>query len=247
MIVVSLIVIAVGVWLYVSAGPAHSGARSLEAHVEAVDYPADGARSATVVLNLGVAALRLSGGGRGLLRGTVQLPARMSRERGLFSGSGETRLELRQHGTSAFWPVPGAGASLWDLTLGGQVPVSLTVQGGVGDVFLDLRDTLVSNVTVQGGVGRVTLTLPAGTASRVSVAAGVGSVHVIVPRDLDARVEARSGVGSLDISGPHALSGNSARPLSAPAGAPRSQVNVRGGVGHVRLTFEDGPTLVAAG
>lgn len=111
--------------------------------------------------------------------------------------------------------------AIWNIALTDSLPISLTLNGGVSEMSLDLaalklRDLAINTgvgrvsgtlpassagygVTINGGVGEVRLNLPANTSIDVKVSGGVGSMDLDVPNDAAVRLQSASGVGTVSV------------------------------------------------
>lgn len=107
----------------------------------------------------------------------------------------------------------------WEVGITPLIPVSLEVEGGVGNADLDLAGLLLENLRVDVGVGDLTLSLPGGEAAysvrlnggvgrtdidierdanvTLTIGGSVGDVHVEVPSGAEVRVDASTGVGKI--------------------------------------------------
>ncbi len=107
----------------------------------------------------------------------------------------------------------------WHIGLSPAVPVTLNVNGGVGNSEFDLSELQLQNLTVNGGVGNLNADLPAmedpynvsinsgsgeiritlaeGAAVNLSISGGVGNSVIDVPDGAAVRVTGQSGVGSI--------------------------------------------------
>lgn len=90
----------------------------------------------------------------------------------------------------------------WVLGLNPDLPLTLDVNGGIGEMVFDLSRLNLRDSAFSVGVGRLTLDLPDARESyRVTVDGGVGEVNLRIPNDTPIRLEAKSGVGSIRVTG----------------------------------------------
>ena len=109
----------------------------------------------------------------------------------------------------------------WDIGLSPDVPLSLYINGSVGQSLLDLRRLLIEdvkvkgdvgdttinlpamnttyNVTIDGGVGKFSVTLEEDTALNLTIDGDVGDFTIDLPSDSAVRVEAEVDIGDLHI------------------------------------------------
>jgi hypothetical protein len=94
----------------------------------------------------------------------------------------------------------GNNPMLWTVNLARNVPLDLSVEGGVGDLTLDLSEIQLEGLHLKMGVGNADVTLPSlTTAYAVTIEGGVGRITITLPQDLEARVTANQGVGQLSM------------------------------------------------
>lgn len=109
----------------------------------------------------------------------------------------------------------------WDVALTPDMPLHLTIDGGVGPVTVDLTGLTLSGLSIDGGVGTMNITLPAldagyttkidsgvgevvvnvpvGAAGRLDIDGGVGTVEVTIPANMAVRLEGETGIGSIQV------------------------------------------------
>lgn len=92
----------------------------------------------------------------------------------------------------------------WEIGLNPDVPLELSINGGVGESDLDLRDLNLTALNLSGGVGEMKLTLPAtGARYEVRLNGSVGGLDIEIPdRDADLVLWISGGVGGINIDVP---------------------------------------------
>lgn len=202
-----------------------------------VAVPFDGATSAEVSIDLGVASLLLgsSPSTTMVVSGTVT-PSRSERFEQSSRLRGQTLVvdlkSARARGLFGFGGVGDVGRGGWDLALTQHLPMALDVDTGVGESNLDLRALRLTAFDLDAGVGSVTVTLPAGT-YRASIDGGVGNVTLRLPEGTPARVTVDTGLGTVATDSGYQRSGDVYTTASyAGSGL---EVIVSAGVGQVRL------------
>lgn len=136
-------------------------------------------------------------------------------------GTTDRRIELGQKQVnSAGWL--GTDKDLrWDISLTDAIPLSLSVNTGVGDANLDFTGLTLDDLTLTGGVGSIYLSLPEQEATyQIDVNSGVGDLDLNIPDDSDVSVNLSGGVGDLSID--------------VSEGTPL-QIRVSSGLGNVNL------------
>jgi hypothetical protein len=119
------------------------------------------------------------------------------------SGNSQRRIEFGQqevHTTN--WL--GTDEDLrWSIGLTPSIPLSLSINTGVGEANLDLTALNLTNLALTGGVGRIDLALPnRETAYQVSITGGVGDLNIVVPQLPTVDLTIGGGVGKVHIDIP---------------------------------------------
>lgn len=127
----------------------------------------------------------------------------------------------------------------WDLTLTGRVPISLSVETGVGDSNLDLRQLQLEQLVVNAGVGSTTLHLPQGGGYAGSIDGGIGGIEVRVPRSVDVRIEVDTGIGTVNVANHFARNGNVYTSPGYATSAQPVDLSIDAGIGTVRILAVD--------
>ncbi len=165
----------------------------------------NGAESAEVILNLSVGTNRIETASDDLIRaeltyiGEVTLTA---------SGESRKRVVLDQEGDIAsgltFNPFGWFGIAnqglRWEVWLHDNTPMSLELNGGVGDTNANLERVRLENLTANTGVGEFDITLPGGTYD-VKVNSGVGTVILDVPESSGVELIIHGGIGGVNVPG----------------------------------------------
>jgi hypothetical protein len=152
-----------------------------------------------------------------------------------YSATGEAskRISIREEGVSDdFFGIFDEREDVqWDIGLSPDLPLDLTIGGGVGRVEVDLSNIQLTGLEMNGGVGDFSVTLP-GTDGEYAVAieVGVGRFEVNIDRGADVDLRIKGGVGETIVNVP---SGVGVR-LEGKSGVgnirvPSSYTQVRGG------------------
>jgi hypothetical protein len=144
-----------------------------------------------------------------------------------FDVSGETvkQISLRQNNRASLNAAAQAighnDKLVWNTAVSPDVPINLSLQGGVGPVEMDLTALQITGLHVRCGVGKLDLTVPAtdaayttkieggvgqfnlialpGTSGKWEIRAGVGSIEITVPHNTAVRLNAKTGLGGIDV------------------------------------------------
>ncbi len=200
----------------------------------------EGATSASVHLAPGVAALQLTGADRqtSLAEGTLGQRA-STQVRVDYDRRGDRgTLTATTRRTGIRFPTMG-GEVPWDVSLTGRVPISLSVDAGVGTALLDLRQLQIEALDIDAGVGQVTVILPATGAFRGSIDGGVGTTVVRVPKALPVRISVKTGLGRVNASSYFLRENDSYLSPSYDAASMRVDLAISAGVGEVVIETVD--------
>jgi hypothetical protein len=92
----------------------------------------------------------------------------------------------------------------WNIGLSPEVPIDLSISGGVGAANFDLSGLEITDLNVSSGVGEITVNLPA-TSERFDarVSSGVGKISLTIPEGTgDVSLDINGGVGETTIDVP---------------------------------------------
>jgi hypothetical protein len=209
---------------------------------QSISQPISGATSADVEISLGVGNLTvnpLANAGGDIMQGTIALGENERLERNYTVNSGVGKLTLANRSVEGAWfGNVASGPRDHVLNINPTVPLSLKIDGGVGDSKLNLTEFNLTRLQVNSGVGNVQIELPrnvTGT-SNISVSGGVGDVTVNVPEGIALRVQASQGVGSRNFPSSYTNDGEVWTSPNYDTATNRVNMQVSGGVGslHVR-------------
>lgn len=127
----------------------------------------------------------------------------------------------------------------WDLTLTGRVPIALTVETGVGESTLDLRQLQLESLNISAGVGETTVNLPQLGNYEASIDGGVGEILVRVPRDLAIRIQVDTGIGSVNAARHFTRSGNTYTSPNYETSTQRVELQLDAGIGSINIQVAD--------
>ncbi len=213
----------------VHAGPALTETRVIERQ---------GAESVQMEVVMAAGQLKMSGGAKSLLEADLRFAPESQRPEVRYDVTGfRGRLSvLQQHHRG---PVVGRSVSDWDLRLNEDTPLDLHVKLGAGESRLDLGKLTLRNLEVELGAGslKVDLTGQPKKTMDVRIRGGVGEAVVQLPRDVGIEVRAQGGIGEITTRGLR-KHGDLYQTEEAERGKVAMRVDVRGGIGAIRLNAE---------
>lgn len=168
---------------------------------EPIAQPLGDIKSASVDLNIGFATTNVTALGADatdLMKGSFAHGESVRIVKTYNTAGSEGRLELR--GEGADFMVFDSRNSRWDIGLNPNVPIALSVNGGVGSVNLDLSALNVTALNVAAGVGTVVATTPKSGAATMRVNGGVGSATITIPDGVAARIRVSGGLGGVRVN-----------------------------------------------
>jgi hypothetical protein len=84
----------------------------------------------------------------------------------------------------------------WDVGLSPQIPLNISIDGGVGETDLNLSQLDITKLDLDSGVGDMTIILPAtGSSYEVDVNVGVGRIELRLEDGIDVTLDIDGGVG----------------------------------------------------
>lgn len=225
-----LFLIAAGAWVLWSVlrGPG-------EVETESLSYPLEEENGARIRIQYGAGRLSVSGGvAPGMLMdGEFAGGVRHTRRQ-----SGE-RAEILLRTPNDFWSrwPWSPGAHDWDVHLSPEIPLTLKIEAGANETYLDLRPLQVTDLRVETGASSTKIVLPeAAGQTHVKVEAGAASVQIEVPENVAARIESEVALGSVSID--RQRFPRSGKVYASPDYATaehRVDIHVEGGVGSLTV------------
>jgi hypothetical protein len=140
----------------------------------------------------------LPAGGDVLWHGRFDVPSGLDMDVDYGSTDGAGDLSVSPEG--AFFPFAG-GKNEWTLRFAPEVELALNVDGGAGDLDLDLTGLRLTSLDMDIGASNVKVLLPsvAGEA-KVSIDGGASSIELQVPQDVAARIRSDGGLSSVNVA-----------------------------------------------
>ncbi|WP_053365242.1 toast rack family protein [Bacillus sp. FJAT-27245] len=163
----------------------------------------DKAESLDVEMNLGVGKLQVTGGADEWLEGTVVENKKFKPELSyhLSGKRGKAVIEQQKNG---FWNFSfGKAENKWKIALTDEIPIDLRVNAGVSSTELDLRGVELSNLEVDGGIGDIEINLGGKREKgfHTILNLGVGKTTIILPKDVGVKITTDKGIGQVGMDG----------------------------------------------
>jgi hypothetical protein len=225
--------VAVGV-LFSTGVMTLPGAAPAQAHQ--ISQSLAGAQRAEVLLRGGVGELRVTSltGSSALVEGTVRTGQGERLLESFSSSAGVARYSLGSEQRGGSFITVGRGSS-WELGLNAAIPLTLSIQTGVGRSLLELSDLQLARLALTSGVGATTITLPRQGDYEVIINAGVGATTVRIPAGVAARLEIYRGLGGVSVRGDLEQRGNVYESPGYATATDRATVRIRGGLGAISV------------
>lgn len=196
--------------LLMFVGPSLGWAPNVEVKTASFSEPVGDARSADVSLNLGVADSTITAlsDSNNLIAADLRYIGKLE-----FVAEGESekviRLSQTDEGNDGSFSIFGFGWVFqdedldWNIGLSPDVPIDLSISGGVGAANFDLSELQITDLNVSSGVGEITLNLPStGERFEARVSSGVGKINLTIPAGPDVGLDINGGVGETTIDVP---------------------------------------------
>ena len=197
------------------------------------------ADAVTVAIQMGAGELDVSGGASELLQASFTYNIEEMNPRATYTGG---RLEVKDSG------VEGGIASLldldefhneWDLKLNEDVPMQMAIDLGAGRSNLVLGALHLTSLNINGGAGEVTIDLTGDWQDDLDaqIAGGLGNLNLRLPSGAGARIAVETGVGSVEASG-LARDGDTYTNEVYGTSDVTLSIDIEGGVGQINLDVE---------
>jgi hypothetical protein len=195
--------------LLMLVGPSLGWAPNVEAKSATFSEPLADATSAQVDLNLGVADTTISA----LSDSSDLFSADLTYVGDVeFVAEGDTNKTISLSQTDEFdeginlfsfgWFFNDESLS-WNIGLNPEVPIDLSINGGVGEANLDLSGLQLSGLEIDGGVGQISVSLPSTLEdNQVRINGGVGEFDVNIPAGPNLTLGINGGVGEFTVDVP---------------------------------------------
>lgn len=221
-----------GVW-YVGRTPPRSG------DAVTIQEPLGDADKVRVELAPAVARLHVGAliDSNRLVEGVVQPHPKEKIHHDLSAGA-IPRLVVRTAENTSF--VTAGAPRAWDLDFNPDVTLDLSVNMGVGEANLALKQLPVERLDVNVGVGAITVRLPDESDATVTLNAGVGAITIKVPPEVGVRVRTDSAIVSRALPPSYTRDGDVYTSPGYDAAAHHLNVTVAVGIGSLTVVEDRG-------
>ncbi len=233
--VAALLILALfagGVW-YVGRTPPRSG------DAVTLQEPLDGADKVRVELAPAVARLHVGAliDSNRLVEGVVHPHPKEEIQHDLSSGA-TPRLVVKTAENTSF--VTTGAPRVWDLDFNPDVALDLSVNMGVGDANLSLKQLSVERLDINVGVGSITLRLPDQSDAAVTLNAGVGAITLKTPPGVGVRLRTDSAIVGRAIPSTYSRDGDVYTSPGYDAAKHHLNVTVAVGIGSLTVVEDRG-------
>jgi hypothetical protein len=124
----------------------------------------------------------------------------------------------------------------WDLRFNEDVPMEMIIELGLGPSNLSLGALNLTSLSINGGAGEVTIDLTGDWRNNLEarIAGGLGDIHLRLPTDVGVRLEVDTGIGVVDASG-LTRDGNTYTNDAYGVSDVTLQIHLDGGVGNIKV------------
>lgn len=186
-----------------SCAPARPLARVGELQTRSESVELDGAKSESVVINMGAGNLYVSGGASKLMQAKFTYNVAELEPQVKYSGgelsvrNPDVRTDVTSYLNIADYRYE------WDLQLNDKVPMDLRVNVGAGSADLKLGSLSLTRLDIQTGAAPATVDLTGNWQDnlRATITGGIGGLTLRLPRSACVRVGIDGGIGMVDAQG----------------------------------------------
>jgi hypothetical protein len=180
----------------------YQGVRVGDLQTKSQTVELDDADYVNVEIEMGAGKLDVSGGARELLEASFTSNVEELNPRATYASG---RLEVKDSGVNVGIT---SLADLdefrneWDLKLNEDTPMEMKINLGAGPSNLALGTLALTDLGINGGAGEVTIDLTGNWRNDLDarIAGGLGDLHLTLPRDVGVRIEVNAGIGAVDTS-----------------------------------------------
>jgi hypothetical protein len=197
------------------------------------------ANAVNAEIQMGAGKLDVSGGASELLEASFIYNVEELDPRATYTNG---RLEVRDSGVNmgiASLADLDEFRNEWDLKLNEDVPMEMKINLGAGPSNLALGALALTSLNINGGAGEITIDLTGTWRNDLDarIAGGLGDLHLTLPREVGVRIEVDPGIGVVDASG-LTRDGNTYTNDAYGVSDATLRIHIDGGVGNINLGIE---------
>lgn len=194
------------------------------------------ADAVNVQIQMGAGKLDVSGGASELLEASFTYNVEELNPEATFT---DGRLEVKDSGVDVGLTSLVDLAEFrndWDLKFNEDVPAEMVIELGFGPSNLVLGALTLNSLRINGGAGEVTIDLTGDWRNDLEarIAGGLGDIHLRLPADVGVRIEVETGIGVVDASG-LTRDGNIYTNDAYGSSDVTLQIHIDGGVGNISM------------
>jgi hypothetical protein len=200
--------------------------------VEAIDR--QGSEAVQVHIHMPAGQLKLSGGSSKLIEADFKYDETEGKPKISYQVSSRGgQLDLAQPGRKFHF---GRTYNDWDVRLGKNIPMELTIDMGAGQSDVKVGDLSLTRLEINMGAGQVIADLTGDWKKdlEASIRGGVGNAVIRLPDDVGVRVHATGGIGSISAGGLK-REGNEYSNEMYGKSPVTLRLDISGGVGNIEL------------
>jgi hypothetical protein len=178
-----------------------------EWQMEHVEYPIDGAESASITIDWTSLPGQLAAvtDSPNLIEADVSYRGELIFDADRRGSRVAVELDTALYGP-VLWPsLPGGfgerAERRWDVGLSPDLPLELWLDVGSGSCTFDLSALQISGLFIDGGSGSMDLSLPPTGSYEIEIDGGSGSMDIVLPQSVGAQVDLDAGSGSFSPDG----------------------------------------------
>jgi hypothetical protein len=178
-----------------------------EWQMEHVEYPVDGAESASVTIDWTSLPGHLAAvtDSANLIEADVSYRGELIFDADRRGNHLAVELDTTLSGLVPWPSFPGGfddrTERRWDVELSPDVPLELWLDVGSGSCSFDLTELQISDLFIDGGSGSMDLSLPQTGSYEIEIDGGSGTMDIVLPHNVGARLDLDSGSGSFNPGG----------------------------------------------
>lgn len=194
------------------------------------------AKAVDVIVDVSVGTLTISGGAEELLEATFSYNVAEWRPEVEYNEAGSRGVLRITQPEAKGKNVPNGAKNRWTLALRNDVPVSISLDMGVGQAELELASLTVTELSIDQGVGKLVVDVTGERTAdlEVDIDGGIGEAILRIPTGVGVRVDGDMGIGSFRAPG---LTKRGGVYVNDAYGSTEATIDIRidAGIGSIRI------------